>query len=454
METPVKNLPDRQAGNSGERLALKSIIISVLVLVLWAATMLIQGLIDERQNRQQEAISEVSSKWGQQQTLSGPVLTVPYIEYEKNPDAYKEPNNPYLKVIKYAHFLPENLNVEGKLFPEKRYRGIYEVVVYNSTMDFKGKFSSPDFASLNIPKENIMYDDAFVSVGINDLRGIEEEISLQWNNDKKSMNPGIASNDVLASGISTSVSILKSDTAKSSYDFSFNLKLKGSQLMYFTPLGKETDIKLSAGWGTPSFDGSFLPDTRTISDSSFAANWKVLHLNRNYPQSWKGSAYDIGGSAFGVNLLTPVDNYQKSTRSVKYAIMIIMLTFVVIFFIEILNQRSIHPFQYILIGLGLCIFYSLLIAISEHTSFNFSYMISGLATIILISAYAKSVFKENKLVALVGGVLTILHGYIFSLIQLEDYALLMGSIGLFIVLALMMYYSRKIDWYNLSKPRS
>jgi len=447
METPVKN-------NSGERLALKSIIITSLVLVLWAATFLIQSLIDERQNRQVEAINEVSSKWGHRQTISGPVLTVPYIEYEKNPDAYKEPNNPYLKVLKYAHFLPERLNVEGKLYPEKRYRGIYEVVVYNSSLNAKGKFSSPDFAALNIPKENIVYDDAFVSVGINDLRGIEEEISLQWNSEKKSMNPGIASNDVLGSGISTPIKIAAGDTTKSSYDFSFNMKLKGSELMYFTPLGKETDIKLSAGWGTPSFDGAFLPDTRTVSDTNFAANWKVLHLNRNYPQSWKGSSYDIGSSAFGVNLLTPVDNYQKSTRSVKYAIMIIMLTFVVIFFIEILNQRSIHPFQYILIGLGLCIFYSLLIAVSEHTSFNFSYLISGAATVILISAYAKSVFKENKLVALVGGVLTILHGYIFSLIQLEDYALLMGSIGLFIVLALMMYYSRKIDWYNLGKPKN
>lgn len=447
METQPKN-------NSGERLAIKSIVITILVLVLWAATFLIQSLIDERQNRQMDAISEVSSKWGQQQTLSGPVLTVPYIEYEKNPNAYNEPNVPYLKTVKYAHFLPEDLTVDGKLYPEKRYRGIYEVVVYNSNLNFKGKFSSPDLAALNVPKENILYDDAFLSVGVNDLRGIEEEISLAWNADKKSMNPGIASNDVLASGISTPVSIVQNDTTKSSYDFAFSLKLKGSQLLYFTPLGKETNIKLAAGWSTPSFDGSFLPDTRTISDSNFTANWKVLHLNRNYPQSWKGSAYEIGSSAFGVNLLTPVDNYQKSTRSVKYAIMIILLTFVVILFIEILNQRMIHPFQYILIGLGLCIFYSLLIAISEHTSFNFSYLISCIATIGLISLYAKSVFKENKLVALVGGVLTILHGYIFSLIQLEDYALLMGSIGLFIVLAILMYWSRKIDWYNLGKPKN
>ncbi|HEY4799965.1 MAG TPA: cell envelope integrity protein CreD, partial [Bacteroidia bacterium] len=339
-------------------------------------------------------------------------------------------------------------------YPEKRYRGIYDVVVYNSGLNFKGKFPSPDLVALNIPKENILYDDAFVAVGISDLRGIEDEISLQWNSDKKLMNPGIASNDVLASGISAPVAIVKGDTEKSSYDFSFDLKLKGSQLLYFTPLGKETNINLSAGWATPSFDGAFLPAKRIVSDSSFSASWKVLHLNRNYPQSWKGNAYEIGNSAFGVNLLTPVDNYQKSTRSVKYAIMIIILTFVVIFFIEILNHRMIHPFQYILIGLGLCIFYSLLIAISEHTSFNFSYLISCAATIGLIAAYAKSVFKDYKLVALVAGVLTILHGYIFTLIQLEDYALLMGSIGLFIVLAILMYYSRKIDWYNLGKPKN
>ena len=439
---------------TGERLALKSVIITVLILVLWGAVMLIQGLIDERQERQQAAIFEVSSKWGQKQTLSGPILTIPYIEYEKNPDAYKEPNTPFLKTVKYAHFLPEDLNINGRLFPEKRYRGIYEVVVYNSSLNFKGKFQSPDFTTLNVPKENILYGDAFLSVGISDLRGIEEEIAMKWNAEERSMNPGIASNDVLEGGISTPVAIQPADSAKTSYDFSFTLKLKGSQTLYFTPLGKVTNIALSAGWGTPSFDGSFLPDQRTVSDSNFTANWNVLHLNRNYPQSWKESAYDISSSAFGVNLLTPVDNYQKSTRTVKYAIMIILLTFVVIFFVEILNHRLIHPFQYILIGLGICIFYSLLIAISEHTSFNFSYLISSASTIALIAAYAKSVFKVNRLVGLVTGVLVILHGYIFSLIQLEDYALLMGSIGLFIVLALMMYYSRKIDWYNLNRSGS
>ncbi|MBI3501671.1 MAG: cell envelope integrity protein CreD [Bacteroidetes bacterium] len=440
METIQKN-------NSGDRLTVKVVVIVILMLLLWASTFMIQGLIDERQQRQNEAINEVSSKWGQRQTLSGPIISVPYFEF------HKDTGKSYYKVIKYAHFLPNDLKVQGKLFPEKRYRGIYEVVVYNSDLKFSGKFIPLDFSSLKIPKDNIMYDDAFVSMGISDLRGIEEEVSLTWNAEKNSFNAGIESPDVLQSGISTKIKISKSDTIKTDYEFSFNLKLKGSELLYFTPLGKETKVQVVSNWKTPSFDGSFLPDERTVNDTGFTANWKILHLNRNYPQSWIGSGYSIQNSSFGVNLLTPVDNYHKSTRSVKYAILIITLTFLVIFFIEILNQYAVHPLQYTLIGLGLCIFYSLLISISEHTNFNFSYFISGLSTIILIAAYLKSIFKANRIVLLVAGVLAILHGYIFSLIQLEDYALLMGSIGLFITLAIVMFYSRKIDWYNLSKTK-
>ena len=268
------------------------------------------------------------------------------------------------------------------------------------------------------------------------------------------MSAGIPVKDVLESGINCPVKIIQNDSVKTSYDFSFSLKLKGSEVLYFTPLGKETNVSLASNWSSPSFDGNFLPDQRSIADSGFTANWNVLHLNRNYPQQWLGSSHDITYSAFGVNLFTPVDNYQKSTRSVKYAIMIIALTFLVMFFVEILNNKAIHPFQYILIGLALCVFYSLLISISEQSNFNFAYLISGLATVGLIAAYSKSVFKENKLVALVSSVLVILNGYVFSLIQLEDYALLMGSIGLFIALAAVMYYSRKIDWYNLNKPKS
>ncbi|MDI6784965.1 MAG: inner membrane CreD family protein, partial [bacterium] len=178
------------------------------------------------------------------------------------------------------------------------------------------------------------------------------------------------------------------------------------------------------------------------------AQWKILHLNRNYPQQWRGAAYDITPSQFGVNLLLPVDEYQKSMRSAKYAVMIIALTFMVFFFFEILNKRRIHPFQYILVGLALCIFYTLLLSISEHITFNYAYIVAGIATIAAVTLYSKSIFKTGLPTLIMGLVMLILYGFIFVTIQLQDYALLLGSIGLFVVLVVVMYLSRKINWYS------
>ena len=232
--------------------------------------------------------------------------------------------------------------------------------------------------------------------------------------------------------------------------FNFNVKLKGSEYINFVPVGKVTDIELSSDWNNPSFDGPFLPDSREIDDDGFTAHWNVLHLNRNYPQAWIGAQHKVKDSAFGVNLLIPVDSYQKSERSIKYAILFIGLTFLVFFFIEIINKKRVHPIQYILVGLALCLFYTLLLSISEHTSFNIAYGISTLLTIGLISTYTKTVLKSNALTGLMGGILIILYLFIFIIIQLQDYALLMGSIGLFIILGLVMYFSRKIDWYQIN----
>ena len=145
-----------------------------------------------------------------------------------------------------------------------------------------------------------------------------------------------------------------------------------------------------------------------------------------------------------------MDNYHQAMRAVKYAILFIALTFMIFFFVEVLNRRRIHPFQYILVGLALCLFYTLLVSISEHIPFNAAYAVSTTATLILITLYVWAIFANRNLTALVGGTLFILYGFIFILLQLEDYALLMGSIGLFVVLAIIMYYSRKIDWYNVN----
>lgn len=340
------------------------------------------------------------------------------------------------------------MDISGVIKPERRNRGIYEIVVYNSKLDISGQFTKLFLAELDIPIKDIQIEKAQLTIGINDLRGIEKQINLNWNNNHISFNPGVASNDVVMTGINAGIPINPQDS--SVYNFSFSLDLKGSQLLYFTPVGKVTDISISSTWQSPSFNGAFLPDIRNVSDSGFVAKWNVLHLNRNYPQVWTGSKHSIGESAFGIDLLLPVDNYQKSYRSIRYAVLFIGFTFLVFFFIEVLNKVFIHPIQYILVGIALVVFYTLLLAISEYFNFNFAFILSALATLLLIAGYVKAILKSTKLTYLLSGILLVLYTFIFVIIQLQDFALLIGSIGVFLILGLVMYFSRKIDWYNLN----
>jgi inner membrane protein len=421
--------------------------IVIVTLLLLIPSHLIRNLISEREYTQNEAIREVSSKWGEQQTISGPFISIPYYRYLKQ-FSQKDSTEKIVQVKEYLHVLPEKLNISGKISPEKRYRGIYEIVVYNSKLDISGTFSKFDLPSLDIPQKNILFDKTEFVIGINDLRGIEEQVNLKWNNKTVSFNPGVSSNDVVESGINALLRIDPNDS--STYSFSLSLDLKGSQLLYFTPVGKVTDINISSEWPNPSFNGAFLPDNREVTEKGFTANWNVLHLNRNYPQTWIGSRNSIKSSSFGIDLLLPVDSYQKSYRSIRYAILFIGFTFLVFFFIEVLNKIFIHPIQYILVGAALIVFYTLLLSISEHLKYNLAFAVSAISTLLLIAGYVRAILRSTKLTMLISGILAILYSFIFVIIQLQDYALLIGSIGIFIILGLVMYFSRKIDWYNLN----
>ncbi|MBL7930992.1 MAG: cell envelope integrity protein CreD, partial [Bacteroidia bacterium] len=414
-------------------ISIRLITMGVLILLLLIPVNMVENLIRERELRQNEAISEVSSKWGEQQTITGLVLTVPY---KANVRVYEEKTASYKLVEskEFAHFLPEELIIMGDISPEVRYRGIYEVIVYNSKLTLSGTFKRPDFAEWKINKDDIIWEDAYISLGLSDLRSIQENISVTWNDKQYSFNPGVESSDVIQNGISSRLQLNANDTTQTKTDFRLNLNFNGSSSLNFIPLGKTTRVNIQSKWTNPSFTGAFLPDGRDINQNGFSANWKVLHLNRPYPQSFRGSVGGISESSFGVNLIVPVDEYQKSMRSAKYAAMFITLTFLVFFFVQILNGVRIHPIQYIIVGLALCVFYTLLIALSEHISFNYSYLISSVSIIGLITLYAKSIFNHKKLTQLIFLILTVLYLFIYSIIQMEDYALLMGSIGLFIVL--------------------
>ena len=456
METQTPSTFEKINQKIKNSITIRLLSIGFLVLILLIPTAMIEDLISEREYRRANVIREVSSKWGGAQTIAGPVLTIPYYELNKFYDDEKKEK--YNKTKHYAHFLPEKLNIEGSLTPEIRYRSIYEIIVYNTLLNVNGTFTTPDFKTLGIDEGSVIWHEAFVSLGVPDMKGIRDNINLKWDKTTYAFNPGIETNDVISSGVSTKIKIEEdnfhqnfTDKVVKNIPFNFDLNLNGSSFLNFIPIGKETNINITSNWAHPSFNGASLPDQREINKDGFTAQWKELHLNRNYPQQWLGDIHNINDSSFGVDLLLPVDEYQKSTRSAKYAIMFISFTFLIFFFIEVRNKKRIHPIQFILVGLGLTIFYTLLLSLSEHIHFNRAYLVASSAIIGMIGFYSISIFKNKKLTLLMSGVLILLYGFIFIILQLEDYALLMGSLGLFIVLALIMYLSRKIDWYEITE---
>ena len=447
METP-KNFLSRY--NS----LFKAAFVFFLALLLMIPNSMIRDIIREREWKQEEALQDISNSWGREQTLSGPVLSIPYYEKVKTKDALD--NIRIKKVKKHLQILPDKLLIDGEVITHKRYRGIYEIVVYNSVLNFKGGFQDLDLPIADVPFEQFQFEDAFLTIGINDTRGLQEQIEIDWNGKEQMFNPGTEPVSGIAHGLHVPVNIAVDTANKSvkSQAFSFNVKIKGSKNLNFIPTGKETKVSLNSPWATPSFNGNFLPDRRVITENGFEASWNVLHLNRHYPQAWIGKAHKIEHNAFGVGLLLPVDNYQKSTRAIKYAFLFICLTFLAFFFIEIMKKVNIHPIQYILVGLALCIFYTLLVSISEQLSFNYAYLIASTMTILLIFTYAKAILKKSSFALVIGGILSLLYGFIFTIIQLEDLSLLVGSVGLFFVLAFIMYFSRHIDWYSMKRNKT
>lgn len=430
-----------------QNLYLKVLVIVIIILILFIPTLMIRGLISEREQTQSTAINEVSSKWGNAQTITGPFISIPYYRFVKEISP-KDSTEQIVQVKEYLHILPSKLDISGQINPEKRTRGIYEVVVYDSKLELSGTFDSIDLALLDIDPQNVLFDKAEFVVGISDLRGLEKQVDLFWDKDTLSFNPGVSANDVVNSGMNALLALSPDNLNGSSFHFSLNLK--GSQLLYFTPVGKETDINIVSEWANPSFNGAFLPDSRKVTEKGFTANWNVLHLNRNFPQMWTDNRYYIDNDSFGIDLLVPVDNYQKSYRSVRYAILFIVFTFLVFFFIEILRKVFIHPIQYALVGISLVVFYTLLLSISEHLNFNGAFLISAVATLLLIAGYVKAILKSWQLTFMISGIIALLYALIFVIIQLQDYALLIGSIAIFLILVAIMYFSRKIDWYHLN----
>ncbi|MBX2965719.1 MAG: cell envelope integrity protein CreD [Cyclobacteriaceae bacterium] len=465
---PIKstNLPDRFNQWLKESITVKLASIGFLILVLLIPAAWIASMIEERQQRAESVIAEVSDKWSGNQTLSGPILVVPYkhretIKIDKDQVEIKEST-------RKSFFLPETLDINGTVSPEKLSRGIFDAVVYESSFNMKAVFSKPDFKRLEIAEDMILWNEAHLIVAITDLRGINKTPPVI-----KAGNQNLASEPAQNIGVSTqkferivqprmyedAAYSVKSATGivaplnwKSEDDFTTNadiaFNLKGSSRLSFVPSGKTTTVNLSGPWPDPSFNGEFLPTTREITDIDFTATWNVLHFNRPFAQQWKDSHQELVGSEFGLKLLVPVDQYQKSIRTAKYGILIIVLTFVALFLVEITQKIRIHPFQYILIGAALIIYYTLLLSFSEQVGYTIAYWISTVATVGLIAAYATSFLTDRRLNFLFTTLLVIFYTFIFIIILQQDFSLLIGSIGLFLIVATLMYFSRRVSWYK------
>ncbi|MBB6110213.1 inner membrane protein [Mucilaginibacter lappiensis] len=431
-----------------ESITVKLLFIATLILLLLIPSSLVNNLIDERTSRQDEMMRDVSDKWSGSQVIKGPVLVIPYKQQVKDRDASnKEVTR---EIIENLYILPDNLHIKAGLTTQIRHRGIFDVAVYNSLIKVSGNFAKADLGSLSLTPDQLLLNKARIVFSISDLKGLKNNPVIKANDQTLTAEPLFESASVFGGGLQVAVDI--SGAKDGNVPFEYALDLKGSQNLSFLHLGKTTDVEASGTWSSPSFDGRYLPDDYTINKNGFKAHWRMLYYNRPFPQQWVNNDTllsndkKLGDAVFGIKLRLPVDQYQKTMRTSKYALLIIALTFISLFLTEVIRKQRIHIFNYILIGLAMIIYYSLLLSFSEQVGYNYAYLIASVSTIALVSVFIASLLKNKMATWLFAFILSVFYAFIFVIIQLEDFALIIGSVALFMVVAVLMYFSRRINW--------
>lgn len=455
-----------QISNFFQRRAIlfKMLGVAVLILLLLIPLTMIKSVLTERLQRRNDAVTEITSVWGREQDIVGPILIVPYRytykTWKEQPTASGKIEK--LEVVEtataHAYFLPARLDVTGEIKPSELRRGIYEAVVYSGKLSFSGEFAPPNFQSLRIDEEKVLWDDAIVTMAIPDLRGVRETIFLDWGSVRVPLSPGSKMKNY-NSGVHARVPGLKA--GGQAIPIKFDLNLDGSGAIRFAPLAGQTKVKITSPWRDPSFRGAFLPSDRKIGASGFEAVWQVSEYGRNFPQQWTDqevtiiSAEAVSNSLFGVYFLSGVDSYRNVERAIKYGILFLVLVFAMFFLFELLSKLQIHPFQYTLVGAALCLFYLGLLSLSEFILFGWAYLTSAALTTGLIWFYCVAALRSGRRAIILTGLLSATYTFLYVTLQSQDYSLLIGTAGLFVALAAVFFLTRNIDWYNrdrLAKP--
>ena len=427
--------------------------IFALIVALMVPRSFLSDIITERLGWRQQAYTSIGQSWPGEQTLAGPVLVVPYtmtysikekiVDVDKTTQqalknkGLKQPETIQKEIIKEETFedtlyvISKQLSVNGNVESSMRRRSIYEIPVYTSALKLKGEFSFKPIADLLERNKGvkIAWGKPHLSVLVNDQRGIAAPPVLKWGSDSITFQPGTGLAGA-ETGMMATLPVINLEQNQSQA-FAFDMELKGMRSINFAPLSDDTVIALSSNWASPSFTGQLLPDTRDISDQGFTAKWRASSFSYNIAGVMeacrKGECHRLTEKAVGFELIQPVDVYQQSERSVKYAFLFITLTFVVLILLELLKKLRIHPIQYSLVGMALLVFYLLLISLSEHISFFYAYAIGAVSSTVLLTVYFGGILRSGKLGMMLGAGLSTLYSVLYVILQAEETALLNGQ---------------------------
>ncbi|MES1152143.1 MAG: cell envelope integrity protein CreD [Dongia sp.] len=431
-------------GAAGFEATRRAFFLGVLSLILLIPLGMIEDLVRERESRKSEVESEITAQWGGPQTVVGPILAVPYrYVTEAGSDATQRTATSTL------FFLPKSLDIAATAKAERRAKSIYQVLVYGGTAKLTGSFAGLAKPRADIPPEMIDWSGAKLLVGISDLSSLRS-ITMALGQQPPVGADGVQQESLLSSSLAVAMPLSAADIQKP-VEFAVSLDFRGSSALDFAPLGDDTKIALDADWPHPDFSGRSLPDDRTISDQGFTAHWSVGSIARALPSSWRLGEVNpeaLWNTAVGVTLVEPGDVHQQTDRILKYGLLVIGLTFGTIFVNGLIGGRRVHPVQYLLVGAALCLFYLLLLSLAEQIGFAAAYAIASAADIALIAWYAWRTMSRGLGYA-TAMLLAALQTYMYMLLQMEDYALLSGTVALFLAVLAAMVATRNIDWYRI-----